>query len=179
MSCSILEKSPFIPHSQSRKQHCFSLILSKLDYCSLLEVFLLACPKTRLNVCRQYTMQRIKLSWNVWKLTTSRQFSENCIGFLLKTASTINYSPSHTCHFMETLVSSSLNFFIFTPLLALSDQHLDVFLEVPRPRAYKTKRCGQRASRCVVPSPLECPAWRHQGNWFCSVFQCFSENSQL
>ena len=50
------------------------------------------------------------------------------------------------------------------PLLALSDQHLDlslIFLGLDS----KTRRYGQQTFRNVVPS-LECLAWKHQGEWF-------------
>ena len=43
-------------------------------------------------------------------------------------ASTINFFLPHTCQFMEMLLSSSLNSFISTILLTLSDQHLELSL---------------------------------------------------
>ena len=43
-------------------------------------------------------------------------------------ASTINFFMPHIGQFMETFLSTSLNFFISVPLLALSDQLQDLSL---------------------------------------------------
>ena len=67
-------------------------------------------------------IQGHKMSHNARKLTTSRPFSDNFTGCLFMITSTINFFLPHTSQFMEMLVSASMNFFTFTPPLALSDQ---------------------------------------------------------
>ena len=105
---------------------------------------------------------------------------ENCIGFLFKTPSTIKYSPSHTCQFVETFLSTSLNFFIFIPHLALSGQHLDLSSRFPGQEIKKTKRYGRRPSGMLLPT-FGVPCLKASGkvSLFMSVFQSFSENSLL
>ena len=131
--------------TQKKPQTAFLSPLICQSY-TIVIVCLLACPKYRLNVYRQHRMQLLELPWKVKKLTSSCPFSENCIGCPLMTASTINCSLPHTCQFIETLLSPSLNFFIFTSLLALSDQHLDLSFMFPDPELSKQSGMVSRPS---------------------------------
>ena len=125
-SCPILEQSPFKPHSQIRKQYC-------CQNWTIVIVSMLACPKHKLNVLRQHKMQQLQASWNVTKLVTSRLFSKSFSWCPFKTASTMNFFLPDLCRLMETLLSTPVNSFTLTAVLALSDQHLDLFLLFPGP----------------------------------------------
>ena len=68
----IFEYSPSIDHLQScRHGIAVCVILSKLDYCN---VPLLDCPKSRLNVYRQYSMllQELYIIYNEMQKNRSR-----------------------------------------------------------------------------------------------------------
>ena len=126
---------------------------------TIIIVFLLDCPNSILNVCRQHKMQQLELSWKVWKLTTSRQFSENCISFMFKNSSIINYFLSV---YGNAPVYLSELLHLYTPLLTLSDQHLDLSLRFPGQEIINQSGTASGPSGMLLP-PSRMPCLKASG----------------